>query len=232
MFFVCCAIIFEIFLLHFVPIFFKLKQFCTPFSSKHPCGTKKNALPKKCAFLLLCSNLQRMSMKICHHNSILSLINSLILSLFTFPIQSPALAPLAVYLLLGDLPRTADRIYQPKVFLILYYGHGLVLSIAIHEQRDESLYLSLHKWHLRNHGRLAGADFCILSFVLLISILSIHVYESSLRRCHMTLVHIVALDCHYIPKNRTHRHVLTDNRYGLFCAIIRYFTSFEFRCLR
>ena len=43
----------------------------------------------------------------------------------TLPIQFHALAPLAVYLLLGDLPRTADRIHQSKVFLILYYGHGL-----------------------------------------------------------------------------------------------------------
>ena len=43
------------------------------------------------------------------------------------PIQSPALAPLAVYLLLGDLPRTADGIYEPEVFLILYYGHRDVL---------------------------------------------------------------------------------------------------------
>lgn len=45
----------------------------------------------------------------------------------------PALAPLTPYLrhlrhlsvlLFGDLPRTADGIYQPKVFLVLYYGHG------------------------------------------------------------------------------------------------------------
>ena len=97
-FFVCCVIVFEIFLLYFVPVFFKLKQFCTPFGSKYPCGTKKTHSRRSALFLLLCSNLQRMSMKICHHNSILSLINSLILSLFTFPIQSPALAPLAPYL--------------------------------------------------------------------------------------------------------------------------------------
>ena len=37
----------------------------------------------------------------------------------------PRTGPFAVYLLFGDLPRTPDRIHQPKVFLVLYYGHGL-----------------------------------------------------------------------------------------------------------
>ena len=48
----------------------------------------------------------------------------------------PRTGPLAVYLLLGNLPRTADGIHEPKVFLILYYGHsrsaiGSQLSIPL-----------------------------------------------------------------------------------------------------
>ena len=162
MFFVCCAIVFEIFLLYFVPVFFKLKQFCTPFGSKYPCGTKKTHSRRSALFLLLCSNLQRMSMKICHHNSILSLINSLILSLFTFPIQSPALAPLAVNLLLGDLPRTADRIHQSKVFLILYYGHGIYMfEIAYSGMISIPSFSRREKFSIEQRIARVSCFFCI-----------------------------------------------------------------------
>ena len=85
-FFVCCAIIFEIFLLHFVQIFFKLKQFCTPFSSKHPCGTKKRT-PEEVRFSLIMFQLTKdeyENMSSQFYSFTHSLFNSLILSLFTF----------------------------------------------------------------------------------------------------------------------------------------------------